>query len=159
AMQRFKSGETKVLVTTTVIEVGVDVPNASIMGIEHAERSGLSQLHQLRGRAGRASEQGYGILVADVRRAAEAKARREAMAETNDGFKISEIDLKIRGAGDFFGTKQSGLPDLKIADLTSDVDILAEARRAAFDVIEKDPDLRTPENERLRAYFERFYAE
>lgn len=159
AMQRFKSGETKVLVTTTVIEVGVDVPNASIMVIEHAERFGLSQLHQLRGRVGRGSEQSYCILMADVKRTAEAKARLEAMAETNDGFKISEIDLKIRGAGDFFGTKQSGLPDLKIADLTSDVDILAEARRAAFDVIEKDPDLRTPENERLRAYFERFYAE
>ncbi len=159
AMRRFKKGETMVLVTTTVVEVGVDVPNATIMMIEHAERFGLSQLHQLRGRVGRGSEQSYCILMADYKRTAEAKARLDAMASTNDGFEISEVDLKIRGAGDFFGTKQSGLPDLKIADITTDGDILAEAREAAFGLIDRDSNLSAPEHRNLRAYFERFYAE
>ena len=159
AMQRFKSGKTKVLVTTTVVEVGVDVPNATIMVIEHAERFGLSQLHQLRGRVGRGSAQSYCVLMSDYKRTAEAKARLDAMARTNDGFAISEMDLKIRGAGDFFGTKQSGLPDLKIADITTDGEILADAREAAAQLIERDPDLSAPEHRTLRAFFERFYAE
>ena len=152
-------GETKVLVATTVIEVGVDVPNATIMVVEHAERFGLSQLHQLRGRVGRGGEQSYCILMADFKRSAEAQERLEAMVETDDGFRISEIDLKLRGAGDFFGTKQSGLPDLKIADLTQDTDILLRAREAAFSLIDRDPGLRDEEHARLRRYFGTYYAD
>ena len=157
-MGRFHRGETRVLVATTVVEVGVDVPNATIMVIEHAERFGLSQLHQLRGRVGRGSEQSFCILMADVRRTNEARERLNAMVASGDGFEISEIDLNLRGAGDFFGTKQSGLPDLKIADLVQDQDILIQAREAAFGLVERDPDLTEPENETLRAYFERFYT-
>ncbi|MEX0822507.1 MAG: ATP-dependent DNA helicase RecG, partial [Rhodothermales bacterium] len=159
AMQRFHEGATRVLVATTVIEVGVDVSNATIMLIEHAERFGLSQLHQLRGRVGRGSEQSYCILMAGYRRTEEARERLKAMVETNDGFEISEIDLKLRGAGDFFGTKQSGLPDLKIADLLEDGDLLAQAREIAFELVRRDPDLQAPEHEVLRAYFDRFYAD
>ena len=132
AMGRFHQGETKVLVATTVIEVGVDVANATVMLIEHAERFGISQLHQLRGRVGRGSKQSYCILMADYRRTQEARDRLRAMIGTNDGFKISEIDLNLRGYGDFFGTKQSGLPDMKIAALPADEDILTLARQAAF---------------------------
>ncbi|HRR10327.1 MAG TPA: ATP-dependent DNA helicase RecG [Rhodothermales bacterium] len=154
-MRRFKSGELDILVATTVIEVGVDVPNASVMVIEHAERFGLSQLHQLRGRVGRGSEQSYCILMADYKQSAEAKIRLEVMAQTTDGFVISEEDLKLRGAGDFFGTRQSGLPDLKIANITQDADILAHAREAAFALVAQDPHLRTPENLVTRAHFSR----
>ena len=158
AMDRFKRGETRVLVATTVVEVGVDVPNATIMVIEHAERFGLSQLHQLRGRVGRGGDQSYCILMADYKRTQEARERLEAMVRTNDGFEISEIDLKLRGAGDFFGTKQSGLPDLKIADITQDQHILAEARDAAFELVERDPYFELPDHSALRTYFDRFYA-
>lgn len=157
-MARFAGGSTSVLVATTVVEVGVDVPNATIMLIEHAERFGLSQLHQLRGRVGRGAEQSYCILMADYRRTHEARDRLEAMARTDDGFEISEIDLRLRGAGDFFGTKQSGLPDLRIADLTRDQEVLAMAREAAMDLVERDPHFDAPEHEALRAYFETFYA-
>ena len=158
-MQRFKAGEIDILVATTVIEVGVDVPNATVMMIEHAERFGLSQLHQLRGRVGRSDQQSYCILMAGYKRSQEAKQRLQAMVRTNDGFEISETDLQIRGAGDFFGTRQSGMPDLKIADITEDTEILEDARDAAFTLVEQDPHLRADEHERLRHRYEDSYAE
>ncbi|MFQ5571378.1 MAG: ATP-dependent DNA helicase RecG [Rhodothermales bacterium] len=158
AMDRFKNGETDILVATTVIEVGVDIPNATVMIVEHAERFGLSQLHQLRGRVGRGGAQSYCILMADYRRSPEAEQRLNAMVQTNDGFKISEMDLKLRGAGDFFGTRQSGLPDLKIADITQDQALLIRAREAAFDLLRRDPHLRDEEHAEIRAYYERYYA-
>ncbi len=158
AMQRFKSGEADVLVATTVIEVGVDVPNASVMIIEHAERFGLSQLHQLRGRVGRGAAQSYCLLMADFKRSAEAEERLRVMAATNDGFEISEFDLKLRGAGDFFGTRQSGLPAFKIADVVQDVEVLQQAREVAFALALDDPGLNAPAHEGLRAAYRRQYA-
>ena len=157
-MQRFKDGDVQLLVSTTVIEVGVDVPEATVMLIEHAERFGLSQLHQLRGRVGRSDRQSWCILMAAYKRSAEAKERLRAMVETNDGFEISERDLQIRGAGDFFGTRQSGMPDLKIADITEDEDLLEEARAGAFSLIERDAGLEAEEHARLRDHFERYWA-
>jgi ATP-dependent DNA helicase RecG len=145
-------------VSTTVIEVGVDVPNATVMIIEHAERFGLSQLHQLRGRVGRSDVQSYCILMASYKQSAEAKERLQAMVRTTDGFEISEVDLQIRGAGDFFGTRQSGMPDLKIADVTEDEAILEEAREAAFALVERDSDVQNAEHQLLRDHFERYYA-
>lgn len=153
AMDRFKSGETDVLVATTVIEVGVDVPNATVMVIEHAERFGLSQLHQLRGRVGRGADQSYCFLMASYKRTADAEERLQAMADTTDGFEISEIDLNLRGAGDFFGTRQSGLPDLKIGDLVKDAEILSEAREAAFALADEDPGLADAAHAGTRAHF------
>jgi ATP-dependent DNA helicase RecG len=158
AMARFKDGTIDILVSTTVIEVGVDVPNATVMLVEHAERFGLSQLHQLRGRVGRSDQQSYCLLMAGYKRSQEAKQRLEAMVRTNDGFEISETDLQIRGAGDFFGTRQSGMPDLKIADITEDTEILEEARDAAFRLVEEDPHLRSDAHQRLRRRFEETYA-
>jgi len=156
-MQRFKRGETKILVATTVIEVGVDVPNASVMVVENAERFGLSQLHQLRGRVGRGAEQSFCILMvgkADIGHPA--RRRLEAMAQTQDGFRIAEIDLEIRGPGDFLGTKQSGLPEFKVADLTQDQFILSQAREAAFQLITKDGRLTQPEHRLLRQALVRY---
>jgi ATP-dependent DNA helicase RecG len=158
AMESFADGETDILVATTVIEVGVDVPTATVMVIEHAERFGLSQLHQLRGRVGRSERQSYCLLVAGHARSAEGKKRLSAMTSTTDGFEISEIDLKLRGAGEFFGTRQSGLPDLKIADITEDEAVLQEARQAAFALIDGDPELDRDEHALLRDHFERYYA-
>ena len=157
AMDRFKSGATDILVATTVIEVGVDVPNATIMLIEHAGRFGLTQLHQLRGRVGRGGEQSYCMLMTDHKNTTEAEERLKAMVATDDGFKISEYDLKLRGAGDFFGTRQSGLPDLKIADITVDTDILIEARQAATELVRADPHLEAAEHQTLARYYEAFY--
>jgi ATP-dependent DNA helicase RecG len=149
-MRDFKAGDIKVLVSTTVIEVGIDVPNASVMLIEHAERFGLSQLHQLRGRVGRGPFKSYCVLLGHAPSGA-ARQRIAAMTETNDGFKIAEVDLTIRGPGDFFGTRQSGLPEFRVADLLRDGAALEEARREAFALIARDPKLREPEHRALRA--------
>ena len=147
AMQAFKNGETKILVATTVIEVGVDVPNASAMVIESAERFGLSQLHQLRGRVGRGAEQSYCILMSSYKIGPESRKRLETMVRTNDGFEIAEVDMKLRGPGDIEGTQQSGIGfDLKIANLGKDGEILQLARNVATEVLEKDPSLKTNEN-------------
>jgi len=141
-MLRFKSGEIDILVATTVIEVGVDVPNASLMLIVHAERFGLAQLHQLRGRIGRGNHESYCILLAYPPFTEEAQRRLKAMESTGDGFKIAEEDLLIRGPGEFFGTKQSGVPDLRVANIIRDVDLLEISRREAFALAEADPQLR-----------------
>ncbi len=143
-MARFKKGETNILVATTVIEVGVDVPNASAMVIENAERFGLSQLHQLRGRVGRGAEQSYCILMTGDKLGNDARTRIETMVRTNDGFEIAETDLRLRGPGDLLGTQQSGLPQLHIADLVEDAALLQQARQVALRVLEEDPSLQEP---------------
>ncbi|MBC8052906.1 MAG: ATP-dependent DNA helicase RecG [Sphingobacteriaceae bacterium] len=154
-MQRFIKGETQIMVATTVIEVGVNVPNASVMIIENAERFGLSQLHQLRGRVGRGAEQSYCILMSGNKLSKEAKVRLETMVKTNDGFAISEIDLQLRGPGDMEGTRQSGVLDLKLADLTQDQNILQEARNEVIRIFEEDPDLALDKNLLLKRFFSR----
>jgi ATP-dependent DNA helicase RecG len=138
-MKAFKSGKIHILVSTTVIEVGIDIPNATVMVIEHAERFGLSQLHQLRGRIGRGAEQSYCFLIADAK-TPEAKTRIKAMLDSTDGFHIAEVDLKLRGPGDFYGIRQSGLPNFRVADIIRDEKILREARKAAFELIAEDED-------------------
>ncbi|MGZ3862363.1 MAG: ATP-dependent DNA helicase RecG [Bacteroidia bacterium] len=148
-MQRFVKGETQIMVATTVIEVGVDVPNASVMVIESAERFGLSQLHQLRGRVGRGAEQSYCILMSSFKLSADGKTRMETMVRTNDGFEVAEVDLKLRGPGDIEGTQQSGILNLRIADLAKDQQILQIARNAASDILDKDPQLQKAENQIL----------
>jgi ATP-dependent DNA helicase RecG len=149
-MGEFRSGAIQLLVSTTVIEVGIDVPNATVMLVEHAERFGLSQLHQLRGRVGRGSERSYCILMS-AGASEEARRRLAAMEETGDGFRIAEADLGIRGPGDFFGTRQSGLPAFRVADLLRDAALLEEARQEAFALVAADPDLARPEHRALRA--------
>ncbi len=141
-MSSFKSGGIDILVSTTVIEVGVDVPNATLMIIIHAERFGLSQLHQLRGRIGRSSHKSSCVLVAYEPCGEEAKRRLAIMVKSNDGFRIAEEDLDIRGPGEFFGIRQSGMPDLRVANIIRDSMLLTEARREAFSFVEKDPDLK-----------------
>ncbi|MBX9890331.1 MAG: ATP-dependent DNA helicase RecG [Amoebophilaceae bacterium] len=145
-MRRFEKNETSILVSTTVIEVGINVPNATVMVIESAERFGLSQMHQLRGRIGRGSAQSYCILMTGYQLNKVSKARIETMVKTTNGFEIAELDLKLRGPGDLMGLKQSGALDLKIADLTTDANILEEARASAKGIIEKDPNFQSPSN-------------
>lgn len=149
-MNRFAKGETQIMVATTVIEVGVNVPNASMMIIESAERFGLSQLHQLRGRVGRGAEQSYCILMTSHKLSADSKIRLETMTSTNDGFKIAEVDLKLRGPGDLMGTQQSGVLNLKIADIVADNQLLKVARSYAQRILEVDPDLEKPQHNMLK---------
>ena len=148
-MQRFINGETQIMVATTVIEVGVDIPNASVMIIESAERFGLSQLHQLRGRVGRGADQSYCILMTGDKLSTDAMTRLETMVRTSDGFEIAEVDLKLRGPGDFMGTQQSGLLNLKIADIVKDNAILGRARQIAQQVLKEDPRLEKDQNKIL----------
>ena len=152
-MQRFIKGKTQIMVATTVIEVGVNVPNASVMIIESAERFGLSQLHQLRGRVGRGAEQSYCILMTSHKLSADSKVRMETMTRTNDGFEIAEVDLKLRGPGDIMGKQQSGILNLKIADLVRDRDLLELARYHAMKILKADAPLEKPENAMLRKVF------
>jgi ATP-dependent DNA helicase RecG len=140
AMRDFRSGKARILVATVVIEVGIDIPNASIMVVENAERFGLSQLHQLRGRIGRGRHRSYCLLFGEPR-TDDARRRLEVMAETTDGFRIAEEDLKLRGPGEFFGTRQHGLPEFAFADLIEDWKLLQAAREDAFAVVEEDPGL------------------
>ena len=149
-MNRFVNGETKIMVATTVIEVGVDVPNASVMIIENAERFGLAQLHQLRGRVGRGADQSYCVLISSFKLSSEGKIRLETMVRTNNGFEIADTDLKLRGPGDLMGTQQSGVLDLKIADLGSDGPILQLAREKAMDILNADPNLEQLANQLLQ---------
>ena len=174
-MQKFKTGEIQILVSTTVIEVGIDIPNATVMLIENAERFGLAQLHQLRGRVGRGVDQSYCILIANYNwfdthskgredlelhnQKEHARERLETMVQTTDGFKIAEVDLRLRGPGEFFGTRQSGLPALRIANLVDDADLLTLARKEAFDLIKNDPHLRQKSNECIRKHFEEEFRE
>lgn len=158
-MKRFVDGDTQILVSTTVIEVGVDVPNASIMIIEHAERFGLSQLHQLRGRIGRGGKQSYCILMPDVKLTKSGRIRLKKMVDTNDGFEIAETDLKLRGPGDFLGTKQSGLPEFRFADIVEDRLLLEQSKNDAWNIIKKDPELELPEYKDLKKVFEPYFKE
>ena len=155
-MSAFSRGETQVLVATTVVEVGVDVPNASLIIIENADRFGLSQLHQLRGRVGRGPHPSHCVLITATR-SREAMERLHVLASTTDGFQIAEEDLKARGPGDFFGDRQHGLPQMKLADLTGDMRLLTEAQEAARELLDRDPQLSRPEDrpvlERVRKLF------
>lgn len=151
-MQRFKKGKTHILVSTTVIEVGVDVPNATVMVIESAERFGLSQLHQLRGRVGRSATQSFCMLVTSYKLSQEARTRMNTMVKTNNGFEIAEVDLRLRGPGDITGTRQSGILNLKVADLNTDQRLLVQARTAAQKLLDEDPGLANRENKLLKKY-------
>ena len=139
-MAAFAAGETDILVSTTVIEVGVDVPNAAVMVVENAERFGLSQLHQLRGRVGRGRHRSYCILISDNRNE-EVRQRLKILTKTNDGFRLAEEDLRLRGPGDFFGVRQHGLPGLRVADLGCDAQLLQSAQKSAERLLSQDPEL------------------
>ena len=156
-MDRFKKGETKILVSTVVIEVGVDVQNATIMVIENAERFGLSQLHQLRGRVGRGGDQSYCILMTKEELNDDAKTRISTMIRTNNGFEIAEVDLQIRGPGDLMGTQQSGSLPLKIANLAEDYDLLNKARNSVFSLLKDDPKLDKSKNLSIKKTYKNFY--
>jgi ATP-dependent DNA helicase RecG len=155
-MQRFARGETQIMVATTVIEVGVNVPNASVMVIENAERFGLSQLHQLRGRVGRGAEQSYCVLMTSSKLNDDAVTRIETMVRTQDGFEIADVDLQLRGPGDLMGTRQSGVMEYKLANLVHDAALVEWARRAAVRIVDEDPQLERPEHAALRARFSDF---
>jgi len=157
-MDRFVGNEIQLLVSTTVIEVGIDIPNATIMLIENAERFGLTQLHQLRGRIGRGSEKGYCILV-QRNITANSRKRLAIMERTSDGFEISDEDLKLRGPGEFYGTRQHGYPKWKIADLVNDGQIIRDARKAAFKIVKVDPHLTDPVNKKIRLRFMKDYQQ
>ena len=148
-MKEFGAGRINILVSTTVIEVGIDIPNANLMVIEHAERFGLAALHQLRGRIGRGGEESFCFLFADPK-TPEAKARIKAMLESNDGFHLAEVDLKLRGPGEFYGVRQSGLPAFRIADIITDEKILTDARHAASELLACDPKLMLEDNNGIR---------
>ncbi len=150
-MNRFIKGETQIMVATTVIEVGVNVPNASIMVIESAERFGLSQLHQLRGRVGRGAEQSFCVLMTGDKISEDSKKRMETMVRTNDGFEIAEVDLQLRGPGDLLGTQQSGILDLKISNLSKDAQIVSMAREVAKQILRNDPTIELPKNKGIRS--------
>jgi len=153
-MQRFLRGDTQIMVATTVIEVGVDVPNATVMVVESAEKFGLSQLHQLRGRVGRGAEKSYCILLTSPRLGKEARERLSILTETNNGFKIAEKDLEIRGPGDIEGTRQSGLLNFKLANIVQDREWLELARDRAAGLLEKDPELESEENRALKLFLQ-----
>jgi ATP-dependent DNA helicase RecG len=157
-MELFRAGMHDVLVSTTVIEVGVDVPNSTVMLIEDAERFGLSQLHQLRGRVGRGVHKSYCVLMGDPR-TDEGKARLGVMTKTQNGFEIAEHDLQLRGPGEFYGTRQSGLPDFRLANIISDVEIIQQAREAAFALVNADPHLQGEEHDALKRALRRFWGE
>lgn len=158
-MARFARGETQILVATTVIEVGVNVPNASVMVIESAERFGLSQLHQLRGRVGRGAEQSYCVLMTGVKLSNDSKTRMKTMCDTNDGFEVAEVDLRLRGPGDLMGTRQSGVLNFLLADLAKDGDLVQLARAEARHILKHDPQLEKPENLRIRNRYKVFIKE
>ena len=157
-MAAFAGGALDVLVSTTVIEVGVDVPNASLIIVENADRFGLSQLHQLRGRVGRGKHQSYCVLITSNRNQ-ETRARLKVLTQTTDGFRISEEDLKLRGPGDFFGKRQHGLPQMRIADLAGDTRLLREAQEAAQALLAEDPTLDRPEHQPLKEQIRRLFTE
>jgi len=162
-MRRFQRGEINVLVATTVVEVGVDVPNATVMVVEHAERFGLAQLHQLRGRIGRGAAKSYCLLVTSGRTSPEGDQRLDAMVRTQNGFEIAELDLQLRGPGEFFGTRQAGMPDFRVANLIRDRELLEVAKREAHTVVaEKDPEITKDESrlvmENLRTHWQRRYG-
>jgi ATP-dependent DNA helicase RecG len=156
-MERFESGEIDILISTVVVEVGVDIPNATVMIVENADRFGLAQLHQLRGRIGRGTERGVFVLFADPS-TDEAAARMDAIRKYEDGFELAEADLMIRGEGSLFGTRQSGLPDLKVARLSRNFDLIRKAREEAFSLVDDDPELNRVENALLRWEVNRRFA-
>jgi ATP-dependent DNA helicase RecG len=156
-MTRFITGNTQIMVATTVIEVGVNVPNASVMIIENAERFGLSQLHQLRGRVGRGAEQSYCVLMSSNKLSEEAKMRIKTMCESNDGFRIAEVDLELRGPGDIAGTQQSGVLDFKIADLTTDAELLRQSRQAVEAIFHHDTTLTHPDSRQLIQAYQQYH--